>query len=88
MEESKKEMGISYIENMPDRYNNFKTIQKMLAHCFFDTPETKKIFKEIVEDEENNFSRYYFFFANYLSNKNNKLDERRYTSSCLSITIC
>ena len=76
MEESKKEMGISYIENMPDRYNNFKTIQKMLAHCFFDTPETKKIFKEIVEDEENNFSRYYFFFANYLSNKNNKLEAK------------
>ena len=76
MEESKKEMGISYIENMPDRYNNFKTIQKMLAHCFFDTPETKKIFKEIVEDEENYFSRYYFFFANYLSNKNNKLEAK------------
>ena len=76
MEETKEERGISYIENMPDRYNNFKTIQKVLAHCFFDTSETKKIFKEILEDEENNFSRYYFFFASHLSNKNNKLEAK------------
>ena len=73
MEESKEEVGISSIENMPDRFNNFKKIQKALAHCFFDTPETKKMFKEISEDKKNNFSRYYFFFANYLSNKNDQL---------------
>ena len=73
MQESKEEVGISSIENMPDRFNNFKKIQKALAHCFFDTPETKKMFKEISEDKKNNFSRYYFFFANYLSNKNEQL---------------
>ena len=73
IEELKEEGGISSIENMPDRYNNFKKIQKALVHCFFDTSETKKIFKEISEDKKNNFSRYYFFFSNYLSNKSNQL---------------
>ena len=35
IEELKEEGGISSIENMPDRYNNFKKIQKALVHCFF-----------------------------------------------------
>ncbi len=72
IEKLKKEGTISSIENMPDRYNNFKAIQRMLAHCFFDTSQTEKIFKEISGDKKNNFSRYYFFFANYLLNKNNE----------------
>ena len=64
--------GILSIENMPDRYNNFKKIQEALAHCFFDTPKTSQVFKEILEGEKDNYSRYYFFFANYLLNKNDK----------------
>ena len=35
-----------------DSYNNFKTIQKTLAHCFFEKPGTEKIFKEILEKEK------------------------------------
>ena len=46
---------------MPDRYNNFKKIQSVFAHCFFNTVNTKKIFNEISDDKKNNFSRYYFF---------------------------
>tara|TARA_B100000686_G_scaffold80003_1_gene86309 strand:+ start:1846 stop:3531 length:1686 start_codon:yes stop_codon:yes gene_type:complete len=65
--------GIPSIENMPDRYNNFKIIQNTLAHCFFDSPDTKKAFGDILENQKGNFSRYNFFFANYLLNKNKKL---------------
>ena len=71
-----EEGGILSIENMPGNYNNFKTIQKTLAHCFFEKPGTEKIFKEILEKEKDNFSRYYFFFANYLLNKNKKLEAK------------
>ena len=75
-----EEGGISSIEDMPDRYDNFKKIQSVFAHCFFNTPETKKIFKEISDDKKNNFSRYYFFFANYLSNENNEIEAKKVIS--------
>ncbi len=74
MEELGEEGGILSIQNMPNRYTNFKVIQNTLAHCFFDLPNTKKIFKKTLEDKETNFSRYYFFFASYLLDKNNKLE--------------
>ena len=63
--------GIEIMEVVPEKYNNFTVIQSTLAHCYFGSPLTEKKFLEIVENNENNFSRYYFFYANYLSNKNN-----------------
>ena len=66
------EKGIASLENIPDTYNNFKKIQVTLAHCYFDTPEVNRFFNEILEDKNENYSRYYFFLANFLSNKNEK----------------
>ena len=68
---SKKD-GISSIENMPKRYESFKIIQKALVNCFYDTAETKNIFSKILENKDDNFSRYYFFYGNYLLNRGNK----------------
>ncbi len=75
-----EEGGILSIENIPDRYNNFRKIQKILANCFFDKPGTDKAFKEILEDEQENYSRYYFFFANYFLGKNDKLKANEVTN--------
>ena len=69
-----EEDGISSIQNIPERYNNFKIIQNTLANCFFDTNETTKVFNEILNNKKENFSRYYFFYANYLINQNKKLE--------------
>ena len=69
-----EEDGISSIQNIPERYNNFKIIQNTLANCFFDTNETTNVFNEILNNKKENFSRYYFFYANYLINQNKKLE--------------
>ena len=68
-----EEGGVLSIENIPARYNNFKKIQKTLVNCFFDTSSTSKVFREILEDKKDNYSRYHFFFANYFLSKNDKL---------------
>ncbi len=59
--------------DIPDRYNNFKKIQKTLANCFFDTANTANVFEELLKDEKANYSRYFFFYSNYYLNKNDKL---------------
>lgn len=76
IDELNEETNFLNIENIPDRYNNFKTIQTMLAHCFFDTSSTNDMFKKISENQKNNFSRYHFFHANYLQNRGDKLEAK------------
>ena len=68
----KQEDGIKLIEKIPDRYKNFKTIQILLANCFYQSSKTDENFKKIVNDNSYNFSRYYFFYSNYYFNKKNK----------------
>ena len=67
-----KKQGMSSINKIPERLKNFKVIQKTLAHCFFNTSEASKLFNKVAGDKQTNFSRYYFFYANYLSNKGDK----------------
>ncbi|MAV76845.1 MAG: hypothetical protein CMG02_00635 [Candidatus Marinimicrobia bacterium] len=71
IEKSKQKEGLSSIKKIPERYVNFKIIQKTLAECYFQTSEVEKYFNEIAENKETNFSRYFFFYGNYLFNKNN-----------------
>ena len=72
-----QEEGILSIQNIPERYRNFKVIQNALAHCFFNTSETNKVFNEILNNEKDNFSRYYFFYADYLLNQNKNLEAEK-----------
>ena len=71
------EEGIDSIQNIPDRYENFRIIQETLAHCYFDSGKAEDAFKNILNDERENFSRYNFFYANYLLKKNKVLDAKR-----------
>ena len=67
---------ISTIEQAPERLKNFNKIQKVFANCFFDTPDTSKLFEEIINDKEN-YSRFNFFFANYFLNKNKRAESQK-----------
>ena len=49
-------------------------IQKTFAHCHLGSVNTEREFKKIIENEKTSFSRYYFFFANYLFNNEEKYD--------------
>ena len=70
--QSKDSEAINLIEIEQPAYVNLARIQKAFAYCYKDDPNTGKEFKEIISNEESNFSRYHFFFANYLNNKNKK----------------
>ena len=69
--------GIEAIQNIPDRYENFRIIQKTLAYCYFDTDHVENAFKNILSNDRENFSRYNFFYANYLLKKNKFLEAKK-----------
>ena len=64
--------GLILLKTIPKRFENIKNIQKTFAYCYFDSPKTDEIFKQLTSNSEINYSRYNFFHANYLVSKNNK----------------
>lgn len=59
------------------RYENLKLIQKSFLQCYFDLPDTKKSFNELIRDQDYNFTRYNFFLANYLLFKEKKEEAKK-----------
>ncbi len=59
-------------DDMNSRYANIKKIQNVFLNCYFDTPNTKKVFENLLNTESTDFSRYTFFYVNYLVKKNFK----------------
>ena len=62
----KQNDSYKFIQKIPKIYNNLSKPQNVFLQCYFDTEKTYFDFKEMVEDKNYNFSRYNFFFINYL----------------------
>ena len=62
--------ALELISKMPDQ---FRDIQAVLTHCFYDLNNTESKFKTLLNNK-NDFSRYSFFYANYLY-KQKKTDQ-------------
>ncbi len=60
------------IDDIHPSFNNIKLINKMLVGCYIDSNETEKRFIDLTKERQSNFSRYNFFYANYLYNNNKK----------------
>jgi tetratricopeptide (TPR) repeat protein len=64
--------ALKLIDTIPKRFNNIKIIQNTFAHCHFDSPKTDEMFKQLTSNPDVNYSRYSFFYSNYLLSKNNE----------------
>ena len=62
----KQNDSYKFIQKIPKIYNNLAKPQNVFLQCYFDTDKTYFYFKEMVADKNYNFSRYNFFFINYL----------------------
>ena len=65
-------VGLDLINKIPNNFDSIKRIQNALAHCYYDSDQTNKVFQNIVENKKVDFSRYNFFYANYLNRKGKK----------------
>ena len=55
------------------KFNNINKIQKAFLNCYYTTSKTNDAFDNLLNEQTTDFSRYYFFYANYLFNqKKNK----------------
>ncbi len=61
--------ALSSLKSFPDRFNNIKNIQEAFVYCYFDSERTNEEFEKLTTNSKNNFSRYYFFHANYFISK-------------------
>jgi hypothetical protein len=62
--------ALSLLDAIPERFKEIKKIQKTFAHCYFDSQDVDKIFKQLTSNRDISYSRYHFFHANYLISKN------------------
>ncbi|MFL2889844.1 MAG: tetratricopeptide repeat protein [Pelagibacteraceae bacterium] len=69
-----KKINPNLIDGIHNRFKNIKKIQKTFAYCFSKSPKADLYFKKLITNEEINFSRYNFFYANYLNNNKKKLE--------------
>ncbi len=49
-------------------FENLKRIQNVFLHCYFNDVNTDVFFKKLINDKKIDFSRYNYFYANYLYN--------------------
>ncbi len=51
-------------------YENIKKINNIFLNCYFDTKNLETDFQNLIRNKTTDFSRYTFFYANYLYKKN------------------
>ena len=75
--ENNKEDSFKFLDKVPERYHNLKKIQNSFLQCYFDTSKTQIAFEQLINNEDSDFSRYNFFFANYLLFKNKNIEAEK-----------
>ncbi len=73
------------LNKLDQRFENLKRIQKVFLNCYFDNPNTNKLFMEITSDQKTDFSRYSYFYASYLVSKENINDAKNVINSSLEL---
>ena len=53
------------MNKLDNRFSNLKKIQNVFLNCFFESNQTEILFEKLINDQTD-FSRYNFFYAQYL----------------------
>jgi tetratricopeptide (TPR) repeat protein len=77
--------ALDLLESIPKQFENLKNIQKTFAHCYFDSPQTDEVFRKLTSRSDINYSRYFFFHANYLVSKNKENKVKKILNSSLNL---
>ena len=72
-----KESSFEFLNRIPRPYRHLTKMQNSFLECYFDTGRTQKSFKELIEYEDYDFSRYSFFLANHLLFKDEIIEARK-----------
>ena len=73
------------LKSMPDKFENIKNIQEVFAHCFFDSAQTNTMFEKLTSHSKIGYSRYNFFYVNYLNSKKKEKKAKEILKSSLNL---
>ena len=54
------------LNNLDNRFENLKKIQNVFLNCFYESNKTEFLFENLTSNQKIDFSRYNYFFANFL----------------------
>ena len=77
--------ALNLLKNVPKKFENLKNIQTTFAYCYFDSDLTDTVFKKLTSRSDINYSRYFFFHANYLVSKKKEKKRKKF---CRLLLIC
>ena len=66
------EETILNLNELDNRFENLKKIQNVFFNCYFNSDKTERLFKDLISNQKTDFSRYNFFYANYLNSAGDK----------------
>jgi tetratricopeptide (TPR) repeat protein len=69
------ESSLKLLDSIPRNFENLKKIQKVFVYCYFDSNKTGNVFRELFVNPNIDFSRYIFFYVNYLLKKDDTKEE-------------
>jgi tetratricopeptide (TPR) repeat protein len=77
--------ALNLLQNIPKKFENLKKIQDTLAFCYFDSDQTDEAFMKLTSRTDINYSRYFYFHANYLISKNKNKKVKKILESSLNL---
>jgi len=71
------------IKKIDERFENLKKIQNIFLNCYFDSPNTKNLYKELISNKKTDFSRYNYFYASFMANSGKIKEAKQIVNSAL-----
>ena len=71
------------IKKIDERFENLKKIQNIFLNCYFDSPNTENLYKELISNKKTDFSRYNYFYASFMANSGKIKEAKQIVNSAL-----
>ncbi len=71
------------IKKIDERFENLKKIQNIFLNCYFDSPNTENLYKELISNKKTDFSRYNYFYASFIANSGKIKEAKQIVNSAL-----
>ena len=71
------------IKKIDERFENLKKIQNIFLNCYFDSPNTENLYKELISNKKTDFSRYNYFYASFIANSGKTKEAKQIVNSAL-----
>ena len=71
------------IKKIDERFENLKKIQNIFLNCYYDSPNTENLYKELISNKKTDFSRYNYFYASFMANLGKIKEAKQIVNSAL-----